>query len=133
MWSVRLSYSLPGQDVLVAQFLGEENTLLLAVDLLLSDPGAIDNVPIPLYVTEDLSRADFYITWRSQQDFNNWFAVHGPAWDELLAESNAHGIEKGIVFERKYPPHEDYDWTVEGPANSILVADIFDHLNQATA
>jgi hypothetical protein len=130
MWTVRLSYSLPGQNVLVSQFQGEENVLLLAVELFLSDPSPIVNVFIPIYVSEDSSRSDFFITWNSQQDFDAWYAVHGEVWDELLSESNAHGAEKGVVFERKYPPHEDYDWNTEAPSDMVQIDDIFAYLSK---
>lgn len=131
MWSVKLSYSLPGQDVLVAQFLGEENVLQLATYLFESEPDPVFIHPIACYINGDASRAEFYIHWESQEAFNNWYAVHGEDWEALIAESNAYGAEQGVVFERSYPPHEDYDWSNDSSSDMQLVSDVFLHLSNA--
>jgi len=130
MWTVKLSYSLPGQDVLVAQFLGEENVLQLATYLFDSEPDPLP-FPVQIFVSEDLSESAMYLTWASQATFDNWYSVHGNDWEALLTESNAYGAEQGIVFERQYPPYEDYDWASNSPSNMILVQDIFSHLENA--
>jgi len=130
MWTVKLSYSLPGQDVLVAQFLGEENVLQLAAYLFDSEPDPLP-FPIQIFVSEDLSKADMYLTWGSQAAFDSWYSVHGSDWEALLTESNAYGSEQGIVFERHFPAHEDFDWASNPTPNMVLVEDIFAHLGNA--
>jgi hypothetical protein len=131
MWSVKLSYSLPGQDVLVAQFLGEENVLQLAAYLFESEPDPIP-FPILIYMSEDKSKSDIFITWANQAAFDNWYSVHGDEWEALLNESNAYGAGQGIQFNREYPPYEDYDWATVAPPDMILVDDLFVHLSNAT-
>jgi hypothetical protein len=132
MWAVRLSYELPGQDVLVAQFLGEENVLQLATHLFETGPSPAFIFPIPVYVTTDLSYSAIYIIWENKSEFDTWYAVNGTEWEDLIAESNVYGAAQGVVFNRDYPPHEDYDWTTVSRPDMVLVEDIFQHLSNAT-
>jgi hypothetical protein len=113
MWTVKLSYSLPGQDVLVAQFLGEENVLQLAAYLFDSEPDPLP-FPIQIFVSEDLSKADMYLTWGSQAAFDSWYSVHGSDWEALLTESNAYGSEQGIFINitRSSKIHKIYTITI---------------------
>lgn len=131
MWTVRLSYSLPGQDVVVAQFLGEENVIQLAVHLFESEPCPVQIFPLPMYVTEDYSKAYVYLFWENKEAFDTWYSVNGEDWEALLAESNAYGAQQGIVFERTFPPHEDYDWSNDSPTDLVVLEDVFQHLSNA--
>jgi hypothetical protein len=131
MWTVKLSYTLPGQDVLVAQFLGEENVLQLASLMFEAEPSPVFILPVPIYVSPDLSHSAIFIVWENKSAFDTWYAVHGNDWEELLAESNAYGSGQGIVFERQFPPYEDYDWLAVSRPDMVLVEDIFMHLSNA--
>jgi hypothetical protein len=123
MWTVKLSYSLPGQDVLATQFLGEENLLHLGCNLFDSESRNF------FYINSDLSYSEVYIVWEDKLAFDNWYAVHGDDWESLSTELNAHGSEKGVVFERKFPPYEDYDWAIESRPDMIQIENIFHHLS----
>jgi hypothetical protein len=131
MWTVKLSYELPGQDVLVAQFLGEENVLQLATHLFESEPSPVFFFPIPVYVSTDFTYSEIFIAWENKAAFDIWYAAHGVEWEELLAESNAYGAQQGVMFKREYPPHEDYDWATVSRSDMVLLEDIFHHLSNA--
>ena len=129
MWTVKLSYEQPGQDVLVAQFLGEENVLQLATHLFESEPSPA--FLFPVYVSADFTYSEIFIIWENKAGFDSWYAVHGVEWEELLAESNAYGAQQGVMFNREYPPYEDYDWIAVSRPDMELVEDLFQHLNNA--
>jgi len=129
MWTVKLSYELTGQDVLVAQFLGEENVLQIAGHLFESEPSPA--LLVTAYANADFTYSEIFIVWENNAAFDTWYAVHGVDWEELLAESNAYGAQQGVIFKREYPPYEDYDWLTVTRGDMELVEDLFQHLNNA--
>ena len=82
MWAIRMTYSLPGQDVLSKYMNGLENIFELAGSIYVSEPGAIDSWVV--YVSDDLSYAETYLRWPSQAAWLELEAVYGEDWREMM-------------------------------------------------
>jgi hypothetical protein len=119
MWSIRYIIAVPsGRNAAIEYMQGQENTLTLEYSLFYSDPCPITNSE--WYINDDWSYSEGYTEWDSYESYQKWYETWGNEYDTYEAELERHCKEKGIRWERKHSPHDDYDWLSEGTPLSTM-------------